>query len=662
MRGIAALLLVGASLALPSAATADHSSFSGALSDGTPIATVPSCNGIGPVGVLPANGKLYVSDACNNTLYRFPANGGAPEASNANGINAGLAVVGGKFYGIANQASLGADHGVYEFDPVTLERKALFARMPGDERGIATDPRSQDMYVTSSYGQGSAIFKVQRTAGSPRITTFHKVGSQLAGLRWRLDGSLLMAVTNTPFSHVYGFTRTGHMAWDLSDCCHGPAGVAPFREGGYGGDALVNANDGTIEHMKPNSGLINDREIVASGGTRGDQGAVDGSGCFLVTQLSSVERLAPCVFEPMCTVTGTDGPETLTGTPTDDVICAGGGNDTVLGGGGNDVLLGDGGNDTLDGGEGHDELRGGEGDDKLLGRAGEDRLDGQQGSDQLDPGLGADHLTGGSGPDDTAYYGSRTAPVTLKLNSCCTGGNGEASEGDLFSSDIESATGGSGDDTITSTPHSSQNSTWQPGRLDGGGGNDTINGSQFTETLIGRGGNDKLYGNGSNSGSDKLLGDAGDDRLEGGAGFALLDGGVNADHLCRCSPDTSGSAVVVYEGRTANVSISADDDVGDDGEAGEGDTVASDVLEIRSGGGNDTIVGGPLTRDIFGGGGDDHITATRSFGATLRGNAGADTLHTRNGFPSDVLYCGDGTDTRITDPSGDTSYDCEIAG
>lgn len=117
-----------------------------------------------------------------------------------------------------------------------------------------------------------------------------------------------------------------------------------------------------------------------------------------------------------CTISGTNGGETLSGTDYDDVICGRGGNDiiwakkgndTVCGGEGDDVLMGEEGYDRLDGGPGNDILNGGkkgdmldggEGNDVLLGKAGNDMLFGGSGDDYLEGSAGNDLLDGG--PDN----------------------------------------------------------------------------------------------------------------------------------------------------------------------------------------------------------------------------------------------------------------------
>lgn len=84
----------------------------------------------------------------------------------------------------------------------------------------------------------------------------------------------------------------------------------------------------------------------------------------------------------VCTILGTNGPDTLAGGGKGDVICGLGGNDELKGLGGADVLLG---------GKGADDLFGGNGRDLLLGQTGNDALNGGRNKDicRQGPGSGA---------------------------------------------------------------------------------------------------------------------------------------------------------------------------------------------------------------------------------------------------------------------------------
>ena len=64
------------------------------------------------------------------------------------------------------------------------------------------------------------------------------------------------------------------------------------------------------------------------------------------------------VSAPACTITGTNGRDTLRGTSGRDIICGRGGNDTLIGRGGRDLIKGGRGNDLMKGGFGGDTLEG----------------------------------------------------------------------------------------------------------------------------------------------------------------------------------------------------------------------------------------------------------------------------------------------------------------
>jgi Ca2+-binding RTX toxin-like protein len=111
-----------------------------------------------------------------------------------------------------------------------------------------------------------------------------------------------------------------------------------------------------------------------------------------------------------CTITGTNGNDTLNGTNSADVICGLGGNDTIDGGNGNDTIYAGDGNDGVGGGNGADTIYGQAGDDTnngetLLGSLlhlfdnGNDTIDGGPGNDDLDGQNGNDTLTDHNGTD-----------------------------------------------------------------------------------------------------------------------------------------------------------------------------------------------------------------------------------------------------------------------
>jgi Ca2+-binding RTX toxin-like protein len=157
-------------------------------------------------------------------------------------------------------------------------------------------------------------------------------------------------------------------------------------------------------------------------------------------------------------------------------------------------------------------------------------------------------------------------------------------------------------------------------------GNDTAVTGSAADNVSGNDGADRIS---TGAGDDKLFGNNGDDALDGGAGRDTLTGLAGADVLV----GGAGTDIVNYVG-SADLGITIDD-VADDGAAGEGDDVRTDVEEVQGSGGDDTIVGSNLatvTNRLLGGSGDD----------TLLGLGGRDLLFGQNG--NDTLLGGDGLD------------------
>jgi Ca2+-binding RTX toxin-like protein len=99
------------------------------------------------------------------------------------------------------------------------------------------------------------------------------------------------------------------------------------------------------------------------------------------------------------TVLGGDGGSLISGGAGDDALTGGSGNDIIYGNTGADLLVGQAGDDTLFGGQGNDVVSGGDGADILYGNLGDDTLDGGNAADVLYGGQGADSLNGGGGND-----------------------------------------------------------------------------------------------------------------------------------------------------------------------------------------------------------------------------------------------------------------------
>jgi Ca2+-binding RTX toxin-like protein len=423
---------------------------------------------------------------------------------------------------------------------------------------------------------------------------------------------------------------------------------------------------------------------------------------------------------------GGGGDDSIDGEAANDTIDGGDGEDSLAGGAGTDVvtyagrvaavtvtldgLAGDGaageddtvrtdveavvggsGNDTLVGGAAADTLSGGPGADTLRGEAGADVLNGDAGDDSLEGGAGGDTHNGGSGLD-TADYTARIAGVTVDLDGAAD--DGETAEADNVRPDVERLLGGSGDDTLTGNNATNE--------LSGGAGNDLLDlgrgsadvaiGGADTDTVTystrtapvfadldgvaddGELGESDLVSTDvenltGGSANDRLTGAAGTNVLNGGAGNDVLDGAAGADLLL----GGSGTDTADYTARVAAVTADSDG-AADDGEAGENDTVETDVEGIAGGGGDDVLSGTTGTNILSGGGGNDVLDGaqgddeldggagddqlTGGSGADLlRAGLGNDSVRARDGA-SDLVRCGGGTDSALLDATDDVG-ECE---
>ena len=135
--------------------------------------------------------------------------------------------------------------------------------------------------------------------------------------------------------------------------------------------------------------------------------------------------------------------------------------------------------------------------------------------------------------------------------------------------------------------------------LDGGMGDDVL-------SLAGGAGTGAfLYPAGSSAGlGASLVGGSGNDILGGGLEDMTLVGGDGDDTFIG-GPDGdtfvggAGIDVVDYSLRVTPVFADADGQPGDDGAAGEGDSIAADIEDIAGGGGSDVLSGNPLANSFW---------------------------------------------------------------
>ncbi|HLJ67731.1 MAG TPA: hypothetical protein VKX16_10275 [Chloroflexota bacterium] len=265
------------------------------------VTNPPTCNrGFGEVSLLGGVSDathLYFDDYCNDTTYRFGLKGGPiakAQLAIANGLNLGLAISNGSYFGLADISS-SIPSGLYAFNPNTLVLGPLLVPNSsfggGYLAGITADPLSSDLYVSSGVG----IYRVQNPLGTPIVTQF--AAGSFDGLAFKRDGSVLYAAAP---QGVAAFDRNGNLLFGVP-ISGGPDGiaVAPHGKKAHGlnvsDNVFVNTNSGNVVRIDVNNG--NAVSTVATGGTRGDFVFVDAKGFLDVSQSDRYVRLYPNFFK-----------------------------------------------------------------------------------------------------------------------------------------------------------------------------------------------------------------------------------------------------------------------------------------------------------------------------------------------------------------------------
>ncbi|WGM37571.1 Calx-beta domain-containing protein [Caulobacter sp. NIBR1757] len=316
----------------------------------------------------------------------------------------------------------------------------------------------------------------------------------------------------------------------------------------------------------------------------------------------------------------------------ENLTLAGVGDIDGTGNGVNNKLIGNDGANTLSGLGGVDNIFGGGGIDHLLGGEGNDILDGGTGDDTLEGGNGTDTYTVDSAGDvivETATGGFDTVKSTATsyvLSAWVENLN-------LVAAFAQDGTGNAQNNTI--------NGNNFVNHLIGGAGNDILNGLVGDDTLEGGDDNDKLYGG---TGADTLTGGDGADTLDGGTGADSMAGGAGNDiYYVDNSADTvteltgEGTADKLYLS-AASFTLSADAEI---------ETI---IVDYVSGA---TVTGSSSANKIFGNNGADTINGLGG-NDFLQGGLGNDTLNGGDG--NDIMDGGDGDDIMAGGLGVDTYY------
>jgi Ca2+-binding RTX toxin-like protein len=394
---------------------------------------------------------------------------------------------------------------------------------------------------------------------------------------------------------------------------------------------------------------------------------------------------------------GLGGNDIFNGLAGDDLLSGGAGLDTLNGGAGNDTLNGDAGADNLDGGDGADSLNGGDGADVLSGGDGDDILVGDgavAGNDLLIGGTGADTMSGGLGNDvyqvDNVLdvvnegVGAGTDTIETELTSYSLNTTERANVENLTFTDSDPV-------SFTGIGNALAN------RIEGGDGNDTLDGLGGNDNMLGGLGNDnyfvtqqgevtELAGEGTdtvnsvvtysiaalanleninllgganinatgNVGINVLLGNTGNNVLNGGLGADVMTGGLGNDTYVvdevgdvMIENALAGSGVDTVQTVLASFSLASLANI--------------ENLTVVAGGPvtDRTFSGNDLSNVITGNGGNDTLSGGAG-GDTLNGGAGNDTLDGGTGL--DTLNGGQGDDTFLVDSTLDVVSEAAAQG
>jgi len=459
------------------------------------------------------------------------------------------------------------------------------------------------------------------------------------------------------------------------------------------GDSL--ANTITVSRDAAGKILVNGGAVAVSGGTPTVANTtliqVFGQGGNDVISLSEVNGALP-----RANLFGGVDNDTLTGGSGADQLFGQAGNDTLLGKGGADLLFGGSENDTLTGGDADDQAFGQSGDDRIIWNPGDD-TDLNEGGDNTD----TIEVNGGNGteqftetPNGTRVRFDRINPAPFSL--------------DIGTSENLVLNANGGDDTFSG---SNGLAPLIKTTVDGGSGNDTLNGTDGADVLIGGTGNDAVDGNRGNdvaflgANDDSFQWDPGDgsDTIEGQDGSDVLafNGANISENMnvsanggrVRFTRDVAGivmdlndveSIVAKTLGGADNLSVGdlsgtdvtevvADLEAGGGGDDGAADNVianatnGSDIVSVVGSGTNTAAFGLPA-RVIVSGGvagsdrltvnalGDDDVVDASGLAAsalllTEDGGAGDDVLI--GGAGDDTLLGGEGDDVLIGGPGTD---------
>ena len=377
---------------------------------------------------------------------------------------------------------------------------------------------------------------------------------------------------------------------------------------GLGGSDILNGAEGVDTVSYASSSLAVSVDLGASNGVQSQtynnilNGVVNGDAAGDV--LSNFENVIGSAFDDILIGSGTNVVNTLNG---------GDGNDILQGRGGADILIGGSGNDTASyslsqspvtvslvagatntGGDAAGDVL--TGIENLIGSSGADSLTGDSGNNIFEGLGGSDTINGGLSGVDTASYASSSVGVTV----------------DLRLTSAQSSSGHASGDTLISIENLIGSNT-AADTLIGSNGN-------VVNTIDGGGGNDIIQGLG---GADILIGGLGQDTVS----YADSDQGVTVDISLSTAQISTGHASGDVLNGFEHIIGSAHDDV-----------LIANIGEndIFGGDGNDILMGGEGSDELNGQGGNDtasYLSSNTAVSVYISVGAQSNTFNaTQNGL------------------------------
>ena len=492
------------------------------------------------------------------------------------------------------------------------------------------------------------------------------------------DGANVITLTGVTDAAFTALNQTTINAGDGEDRIFGSERVDEMH-GGNGNDQIIGddnpANTRDVFEGEAGDDLLiwrgGEDDDIMNGGDGADSIQVNGAGvaeAFTVKPSATAGRVT---FDRLAT----PGPGAFNldiGTAERLELLANGGDDSLVSDAGLDALgfkldiHGGDGNDNLDGGDGADQIAGEAGNDTItlddnpagtrdvaLGGDGDDTMIWNGGDDD-------DVNDGGAGNDKVTVNGA-ALPEAFTLNASATAGHATfdraATPGpgpfniDIVASEVLDLNANGGDDTFSSDGAIA--ALGLRADVEGGDGNDTLDGSDAADLLDGGTGNDRIVPDDNPAGTrDDARGGEGDDTIvwnggddddlnEGGAGNdTSLVNGANADERFTIKPSPTVGRVLFDRLATPGPG------------AFSVDIGTTETLQLEANAGNDRIQGakgvaGRISTVLNAGDGNDRVQGTDAVDRISLGN-GNDIANTRD-KAEDTLSCDEGIDLAFVD-------------